>query len=150
MCLFTYSLNHLRRYLLTPQSRIFVEKLTGSQLVKKFPHILYKPSVHYCIHNCPPSVLILSQIDKVHAPLLTYWKTILRLFSHYPWILHVVSLLQVSPSKHRINHYSIPYMLHAIPFLSFRFYQPKNSVWEAQPLGSALCNLLHTPVTKSL
>jgi len=37
---------------------VFLEKLTGSQLV----------SVHYPIHNSPPPGPILSQIDPVHAP----------------------------------------------------------------------------------
>ena len=32
-----YLLNYLHAYLLTPRRRILVEKLTGPQLVKKFP-----------------------------------------------------------------------------------------------------------------
>ena len=36
-CLLTYLLNYLLTYLLTPWSRVLLEKLTGSQLVKKFP-----------------------------------------------------------------------------------------------------------------
>jgi len=32
-----YLLNYLLTYLLTPWSRVLLEKLTGSQLVKKFP-----------------------------------------------------------------------------------------------------------------
>jgi len=35
--LFTYILNYLHTYLITPWSRVFFEKLTGSQPVKKFP-----------------------------------------------------------------------------------------------------------------
>ena len=33
----TYLLTYLLSYLLTPWSRVFLEKLTGLQLVKKFP-----------------------------------------------------------------------------------------------------------------
>jgi hypothetical protein len=36
-CLLTYLLTYLPTYLLTPCSTVLLEKLTGSQLVKKFP-----------------------------------------------------------------------------------------------------------------
>jgi hypothetical protein len=35
--LFTYLITNLITYLLTPWSRVFLEKLTGSQVLKKFP-----------------------------------------------------------------------------------------------------------------
>ena len=35
--LYIYILNYLPTYLLVPRSRVLLEKLTGSQLVKKFP-----------------------------------------------------------------------------------------------------------------
>jgi len=44
---------YLLTYLLTPWSRVILEKLTGYQLVKKFPCILWKPKVHHRVYKYP-------------------------------------------------------------------------------------------------
>src|SRR5215471_6192786 len=56
-------------YLLTPWNRVLLEKLTGLQLVKKFPAFYGTRRVHYPIHKCPPRVPILSQLSLVHTPM---------------------------------------------------------------------------------
>jgi hypothetical protein len=86
--------NRVVTYILSPYSRVFLEKLTCFQLVKKYPHILWNPKVHYRSHKCPPLVPILSQRDPVHTPtshLLTIHTRVFR--------LHIATR-NVKPSTH--------------------------------------------------
>ena len=52
-------------YLLTPWSRVLLEKLTGSAVSQEIPSILWNPEVPHCTHKCPSPVPILSQLHTI-------------------------------------------------------------------------------------
>ena len=93
---FMHLLTHLLTYLLTQWSRALLEKLTGSQLVKKFP-AFYGTQRYELPHSQVPATCPWPEPAQSspypHSDPSYYFPPI------YAWVSQVVSFLQVSPPK---------------------------------------------------
>ena len=112
-------LTYLVSYLLTAFSRVLLEKLTGLQVVKKFP-TLYE--TRRCITAFTSarrmSLSLASSIQSIPIHTIS-WRSILILSSHPHLGLPSGFFLQVSPPEPCIRLSSHPYVLHAPPISFF-------------------------------
>ena len=138
-------------YLLTPWCRVLLEKLTGLQLVKKFP--AFHGTRRFITALTSVRHLSLSWASPIQStyPHPTSWRSILTLSTHL--------------------HLGLPSGLFPSGFSTNTLYNPLSSTiratWPAhlillyfitrtilgeeyKSFSSSLCNLLHSPVTSSL
>ena len=103
--------------LLTPWCRVLLEKLTGLQLVNKFPAFHGTPKVHYRTHNRPPTVSILGQPNPVHTTTSYLLEIHPNIIHHLPstTVSPVVSFPPVSPQSPYTPHSPHTYAPHAQP-----------------------------------
>jgi hypothetical protein len=116
----TYSLTHTMEQ--SPYSE--ANRFSASQEISR---ILWNPKDHYRIHNFPPPVPILSQIDLVHIPTIQflniYFNIILLSTPGTPkW-----SLSLGLPHQNPVYASSLPHTRYmSRPSHSSRFYRPNN------------------------
>ena len=127
--------SRLNTYLLTPWSRVLLEKPTGFAANQEIPCILWNPKVHYRTHKRPPPFPILSQLHPVPTTP-----------SHFLKIHLNIILLSTSWSPQRSLSLRFPHqnLVHTSPFLhtyymprsshSSRFYRPHYIGWGIQPI----------------
>ena len=141
---------HQTYTLLTPWSRVLLEKLTGSAASQEIPRTLWNPKVHHRVHKCPLSVPILNQLHPVSTP-PTSRRSILILSSHlrlglpnglFPSGFPTRTLCTPLPSPIRATRPA-----HLI-LLDFTTRTILGKEWRF--LSSSLCDFLHSPDTSCL
>ena len=102
----------MQSYLLTPRSRVLLEKLTGFAADQEIPRILWNSKVHHRTHKRLPPVPILSQLHpvpttpsqflKIHLNIIlpsTSWSPQWSLSLRFPH----QNLVHTSPFLHTCN-----------------------------------------------
>jgi hypothetical protein len=114
--------NNLLTYLLTPWSRVLLEKLTGSASSQEIPPIFGTRR----LLTVPTSArhLSLSWANSIQSsqPPPTFWRFILILSSHLRLDLPIDSFPQVSPPEHCAQLSPPPYAPHDPPISFFSIF----------------------------
>jgi len=114
-------------YLLTPWSRVLLEKLTGFAANQEIPRILWNPKVHYRTHKRPPPVPILSQLHPVHTTPSHFLKIHLNIILPHTSCCPQWSLSLTFPQHHLVHTSTFLYACHMPrPSHSSRFCHPYN------------------------
>ena len=110
-----------------------------------------KPEIHYRRHNLPPTILILSQLDPVHTPHPTSWRSILILSSH----LRLGLPSSLFPSDFPTRNLYIPLLspiraTRPAHLILLDFITRKILCEQYISFSSSLCSFFHSPVSWTL
>ena len=145
----TYLLPYLLTYLLTPWCRVLLEKLTGFQLVKKFPAFHRTPKFITALTSVRHlSLSWTSPIQSIY-PHPTSWRSILILSTHLHLGLLSGLLPSGFPTKTLYTPLSSPLHTTCPGHLILDFITLTILGEKYKSFSSSLCNLLHSPVTSS-
>ena len=114
-------------YLLTPWSRVLLEKLSGSAASQEIPPIFWNPKVHHRTHKCPPPVPILSQLHPVLTTPSNFLKILLNIILTSASGSPQWSLSLRFPRQNPVHPSPLLHTRHMPrPSHSSRFYHPHN------------------------
>ena len=138
-------------YLLTPWCRVLLEKLTGLHLVKKFP--AFHGTRRFITALTSVRHLSLSWANPIQSiyPHSTSWRSILILSAHLRLGLPSGLLPSGFPTKTLYTPLSSPIRATCPAHLILLDFITRTTLGEEyKTFSSALCNLLHSPITSSL
>ena len=148
--LITYLLTHLLTYLLTPCSTILLEKLTGIQLVKKFPTFYETQRFITSFTTACHLSLSWARLIQSILPYRTSWRSILILSTHLPLDLPSGLFRSVFPTKALYTPLLFPMPATCPAHLILDLITRTILGEQYRSLSSSSCSFLHSPVTSSL
>ena len=145
--LLTYLVTYLLTYLLTSCSTVLLEKLTGLQLVKKFPAFYGTPKFITVLTSARHLPLSWASSIQSTPPHPTSWRSILILSSHLRLGLQSGLFPSGFPTKTLYTPLLSPIRATCPAHLILLYFITRTILGEQyRSFSSALCNSLHSPV----